>query len=75
MNEEKLDIGAKLRICDVLDLKDIKTTYVRHCPNAFGVSLVHKDGYKITYSGDTMPSENLVALGIFSYNTKLINII
>lgn len=47
-------------------MQDIQTTYVKHCPNAFGVALTHNDGYKITYSGDTMPSSDLVELGMNS---------
>lgn len=44
-------------------MKEINTCYVKHCPNAFGVSFVHKNGLKLTYSGDTMPTENLIQLG------------
>lgn len=44
-------------------MDDISTCLVRHCPNAFGISLTHKNGYKITYSGDTMPSDSLIELG------------
>ncbi|XP_057654659.1 ribonuclease Z, mitochondrial isoform X1 [Diorhabda carinulata] len=51
------------RILRRLNLQDIKTCLVRHCPNAFGVSVTSKNGVKLTYSGDTMPSENLVKLG------------
>lgn len=47
----------------VLNMDKIETTYVRHCPNAFGISLTSKEGWKITYSGDTMPSEALIELG------------
>lgn len=57
---------TKTRICNHLALKDIKTTFVRHCPNAFGVALTNNDDYKITYSGDTMPSSDLVELGMNS---------
>lgn len=39
------------------------TTRVPHCPNAFGVAFTTRDGYKWTYSGDTMPSRNLIELG------------
>lgn len=42
---------------------DIQTTYVRHCPNAFGVAFTHLSGWKITYSGDTMPCNSLVDIG------------
>lgn len=41
----------------------LSTVYVKHCPNAFGVALTHESGYKITYSGDTMPCDYLVKLG------------
>lgn len=47
-------------------MQDIKTTYVKHCPNAFGVAIIDNDGYKITYSGDTMPCLDLVELGMNS---------
>lgn len=54
------------RLFDDLEMSKIKTVYVRHCPNAFGVSFTHSSGYKITYSGDTMPSDSLVELGMNS---------
>ncbi|CAG9833007.1 unnamed protein product [Diabrotica balteata] len=56
----------KISILSKLNLQDINTCLVKHCPNAFGVSLTCKNGIKITYSGDTMPSENLVQLGLNS---------
>lgn len=46
-----------------LNLKSIVTTHVRHCPNAFGVSLTTADGFKLTYSGDTMPCQALIDIG------------
>lgn len=46
-----------------LNLKSIVTTYVRHCPSAFGVSLTTADGFKLTYSGDTMPCLGLIDIG------------
>lgn len=49
-----------------LNMSSISTVYVRHCPNAFGVAFVHESGYKITYSGDTMPCDNLISLGLNS---------
>lgn len=48
---------------DDLDLITLDTVLVKHCPNAFGVSLTTKGGNKITYSGDTIPCENLIELG------------
>lgn len=55
---------TKSRIYNRLAMQDIKTTFVRHCPNAFGVAFTNSDGYKITYSGDTMPCADLVELGL-----------
>ena len=54
------------RILTQLKLKNIETVYVRHCPNAFGLSITQGDGFKVTYSGDTMPSPSLVKLGMDS---------
>ncbi|XP_071444662.1 ribonuclease Z, mitochondrial [Hetaerina americana] len=48
-----------------LGLKEIATAPVCHCQNAFGVAIAHEE-WKITYSGDTMPCEELVKLGIES---------
>lgn len=48
-----------------LGLNFISTCLVRHCPNAFGISfeLNTDEPYKITYSGDTVPCDELVRLG------------
>lgn len=46
-----------------LGAKDISTVRVKHVPNSFGVTITLDDGYKVTYSGDTMPCMNLVELG------------
>uniref|UniRef100_A0A182S923 Zinc phosphodiesterase ELAC protein 2 n=1 Tax=Anopheles maculatus TaxID=74869 RepID=A0A182S923_9DIPT len=57
-----------------MGIKEIATCRVRHCPHSFGVALTvvslgtHPDtnivgDVKITYSGDTMPCESLIALG------------
>ncbi|XP_043819231.1 zinc phosphodiesterase ELAC protein 2 isoform X2 [Dromiciops gliroides] len=45
------------------DLEEFQTCLVLHCKNAFGCALVHKSGWKIVYSGDTMPCDSLVQLG------------
>lgn len=48
-------------------LKSLRTCLVKHCPNAFGVTVVmEKTLKKITYSGDTMPSSELIQLGLNS---------
>lgn len=51
-----------------LGITSIGTCLVRHCPNAFGVSVTlqaeHEgEPIKVTYSGDTMPCADLVELG------------
>ncbi|RXG59150.1 Zinc phosphodiesterase ELAC protein 2 [Armadillidium vulgare] len=46
-----------------LHLEDLSVTYVFHVKNSFGIALTHEDGWKIVYSGDTMPSSNLVKIG------------
>uniref|UniRef100_A0ACB8EJV4 Zinc phosphodiesterase ELAC protein 2 n=2 Tax=Sphaerodactylus townsendi TaxID=933632 RepID=A0ACB8EJV4_9SAUR len=45
------------------DFAKFQTCEVRHCKNAFGCSMVHKSGWKVVYSGDTMPCEVLVEMG------------
>lgn len=62
----KLPEALKEEVLNSLGMSSINTVYVRHCPNAFGVALTHESGYKITYSGDTMPCDNLVKLGLNS---------
>ncbi|KAF9915565.1 hypothetical protein BX616_005853 [Lobosporangium transversale] len=42
---------------------EISTVDVIHCPWAYGISMSHKDGWKVVYSGDTRPCENLVEAG------------
>lgn len=49
-----------------LQLDNVLTTEVIHCPNSFGVTISHANGWKLTYSGDTMPCASLVDLGMDS---------
>lgn len=44
-------------------LLQFQTCLVRHCKHAFGCALVHTSGWKVVYSGDTMPCEALVQMG------------
>ncbi|XP_076460612.1 zinc phosphodiesterase ELAC protein 2-like [Babylonia areolata] len=46
-----------------LSLTELLPVDVEHCPNAFGVALTHTDGWKLVFSGDTMPCQRLVAAG------------
>nr|XP_033817593.1 LOW QUALITY PROTEIN: zinc phosphodiesterase ELAC protein 2 [Geotrypetes seraphini] len=45
------------------DLEKFQTCLVRHCRNAFACTIVHKSGWKIVYSGDTMPCDALIQMG------------
>ncbi|KAM8796888.1 zinc phosphodiesterase ELAC protein 2 [Eudromia elegans] len=45
------------------DLAEFQTCEVQHCKNAFACSMVHKSGWKVVYSGDTMPCMALVKMG------------
>uniref|UniRef100_A0A8C0M566 Zinc phosphodiesterase ELAC protein 2 n=1 Tax=Canis lupus familiaris TaxID=9615 RepID=A0A8C0M566_CANLF len=53
-------IASLLGACD---LEEFQTCLVRHCKHAFGCALVHTSGWKVVYSGDTMPCEALVQIG------------
>ncbi|XP_069785613.1 zinc phosphodiesterase ELAC protein 2 [Narcine bancroftii] len=46
-----------------LDLEKFETCAVRHCRNAFACVLQHKSGWRIVYSGDTMPCPKLIHIG------------
>ncbi|XP_076274808.1 ribonuclease Z isoform X1 [Rhynchophorus ferrugineus] len=66
LHRESYPKDDKKDLLGQLNLNDFKTCQVKHCPNAFGVALVLENGCKITYSGDTMPTENLIELGKLS---------
>ncbi|XP_004760196.1 zinc phosphodiesterase ELAC protein 2 [Mustela putorius furo] len=53
-------VGLLLEVCE---LAEFQTCLVRHCKHAFGCALVHTSGWKVVYSGDTMPCEALVQMG------------
>ncbi|XP_010137201.1 PREDICTED: zinc phosphodiesterase ELAC protein 2 [Buceros rhinoceros silvestris] len=44
-------------------LAEFQTCEVQHCRNAFACSVIHKSGWKVVYSGDTMPCMALVQMG------------
>lgn len=50
-------------LLETCDLQEFQTCLVRHCKHAFGCALVHSSGWKVVYSGDTMPCEALVQMG------------
>lgn len=55
--------SPNLELLSHLNLSSLVTAYVVHCDNSFGVAFTTLDGFKLTYSGDTMPSEELIELG------------
>ncbi|CAN7992883.1 unnamed protein product [Ixodes hexagonus] len=55
--EERTDLIRKLK------LNDLSSVLVKHCRHAYGFTLTTEDGWKLTYSGDTMPCEDLVQAG------------
>jgi len=60
---ERLSPENMLKLLEHVQLKSIKTCRVFHCPSAFAVALTTLDGYKIVYSGDTRPTDNIIDLG------------
>lgn len=53
-------LGELLRKCR---FSDIATVDVIHCKYAYGIRLKHEEGWKVVYSGDTRPCNNLVDAG------------
>ena len=41
---------------------------VDHHTEAYGISLCHQDGWKLTYSGDTEPCQSLVDAGMYCFH-------
>ncbi|PKC70806.1 hypothetical protein RhiirA1_454275 [Rhizophagus irregularis] len=62
------DIGCS-KPKNSMGINKVETVAVIHCPNSFGISIEHSDGWKIVYSGDTRPCEDLVRVvkGIQKY--------
>ncbi|XP_067427275.1 zinc phosphodiesterase ELAC protein 2 [Thunnus thynnus] len=45
------------------DLEKFQTCTVRHCKNAFACSFTHQSGWKLAFSGDTMPCQPFAHMG------------
>ncbi|XP_034396315.1 zinc phosphodiesterase ELAC protein 2 isoform X2 [Cyclopterus lumpus] len=45
------------------DLEKFQTCTVRHCKNAYACSFSHRSGWKLAFSGDTMPCDAFVHAG------------
>ncbi|KAF9206105.1 Zinc phosphodiesterase ELAC protein 2 [Haplosporangium sp. Z 27] len=64
--DDELKVNARssmTRLFETSGFSDISTVDVIHCPWAYGISMTHKEGWKVVYSGDTRPCENLVEAG------------
>ncbi|KIK63188.1 hypothetical protein GYMLUDRAFT_197664 [Collybiopsis luxurians FD-317 M1] len=48
------------RMCEALNLKSFDTADVRHRTRCYGCIIHSNDGWSVTFSGDTMPSDQLV---------------
>ncbi|NXY17827.1 RNZ2 protein, partial [Atrichornis clamosus] len=55
--------GFVSSLLESYDLAEFQTCEVQHCKNAFACSVIHKSGWKVVYSGDTMPCMALVQMG------------
>ncbi|KAI0710377.1 hypothetical protein C8T65DRAFT_648151 [Cerioporus squamosus] len=62
MNQNRSYEYAK-EMCRALGLSSFTTVDVAHRVRCYGVVIRHNDGWGITFSGDTMPTDNLVKAG------------
>ncbi|NWW71347.1 RNZ2 protein, partial [Climacteris rufus] len=58
--------GFVSSLLESYDLAEFQTCEVQHCKNAFACSVIHKSGWKVVYSGDTMPCMALVQMGRYA---------
>ncbi|XP_060802731.1 ribonuclease Z, mitochondrial isoform X2 [Amyelois transitella] len=59
--QNQVELSSAALAC--IGVYQIRTCLVSHCPNAFGVAIDVDQQNKITYSGDTIPCEELVKIG------------
>ncbi|XP_045771423.1 ribonuclease Z, mitochondrial isoform X2 [Maniola jurtina] len=62
-NNESSNAELTSSVLASIGVQEIRTCLVAHCPNAFGVAIQVDHDYKLTYSGDTIPCEELVRIG------------
>ncbi|KAM3921970.1 zinc phosphodiesterase ELAC protein 2 [Leptodactylus fuscus] len=55
--------GQIASLLKIYQLEKFQTCLVRHCKNAFGCAIVHQSGWKLVFSGDTMPCDALIKMG------------
>jgi len=54
---------AAQMLCEALGFRTLNTVNVLHRTKAFGLVVTHQDGWRLVYSGDTMPSDALAQAG------------
>lgn len=54
---------AAQMLCQALGFQRLNTVEVFHRTKAFGLVVTHQDGWRLVFSGDTMPSESLAQAG------------
>ncbi|XP_014614352.1 PREDICTED: ribonuclease Z, mitochondrial [Polistes canadensis] len=57
-------ILMKQDLCEKLNIKKLETTLVRHCNLSYGIALTFENDKKVVYSGDTMPCNSIIQLGM-----------
>ncbi|XP_076750186.1 ribonuclease Z [Xylocopa sonorina] len=63
LKSHKLSTIVESTFYSELGIKEINTSFVTHCNQAFGIAIVLKNNEKIVYSGDTMFCRSLIDLG------------
>jgi ribonuclease Z len=58
-----LKLNHRKNICKELGFVKIFNVPVIHCKHAFGLILEHSQKWKIVFSGDTRPSDELIEAG------------
>ncbi|KAI4475340.1 hypothetical protein M0802_015198 [Mischocyttarus mexicanus] len=56
--------SMKKDLCKKLNIKELETALVRHCNLSYGIALTFENNKKVVYSGDTMPCNSLIQLGM-----------
>ncbi|XP_037544598.1 zinc phosphodiesterase ELAC protein 2 [Nematolebias whitei] len=62
-SQEKMQSSSIQAMLSANGLQEFQTCLALHCKNAFACSFVHQSGWKLAFSGDTMPCESFVHIG------------
>ncbi|RXG61372.1 Ribonuclease Z, mitochondrial [Armadillidium vulgare] len=61
--KKNFELEEKIKILKSFGIESFETCFVHHCSFAYGMTVTVENGFKITYSGDTMPCQSLVNIG------------